>query len=235
MKPATQRNGFTLIEVVIAAAIIVSIFSILYGTYFAVSESTKTVRAKQKLSQHTADMMTRLARQIRCSYAGNTGNQTELAVDNKKKRDTKKIGYFYGNSDHLGEILHLITTNSFFVLTQDSSPGLLDVGYKLDRNEGVLYISQSRFTGSTKKTATKEWVPIADNVREIQLEFFDGAKWSSKWIYNQQKKLPSEVKIDIVFENQTGQTYECSTSVNICCGAGNKNPALTGKLAVAKN
>ena len=221
MKAATYRKGFTLIEVVIAAAIILSIFSVLYGTYFSISGATKTVRAKQELSQQAADMMTRLARQIRCSYATNTANEN-------------KVDYFYGKSDSIGEVMYFITTNSFFVLPADASEGLFDVAYKFDRNEGVLYVSQRKFVGSTKKTARKEWVPIAENVKSFDVEFFDGQRWFDRWAYNDKQKLPSAVKIDIAFENQTNRIYKCSTSVNVYCGTGNEKAAVPGKLATAK-
>ena len=222
MKAATQRNGFTLIEVVIAAAMIVSVFSILYGTYFSISGATKTVRAKQKLSQQTADMMARMARQIRCSYAANTANEN-------------KVDYFYGKSDSIGEVMHFITTDSFFVLPADASEGLFDVAYKFDRNEGVLCVSQRRFAGSTKKTARKEWVPIAENVKSFDVGFFDGQRWFDRWAYNDKQKLPSAVKIDIAFGNQADRIYKCGTSVNVYCGTGNEKAIVPGKLASAKN
>lgn len=235
MKAGDQRKGFTLIEVVIAAAIIVSIFSVLYGTYFAISESTKTVRAKQKLSQQATDTMTRLAKQIRCSYATDNANENKSASSKEKKDSENKIDYFYGNSDRLNDILHFITTNSILVLPPDSSEGLFDVTYKFNRNEGVLYVSQKRFAGPTKKIAKKQWTQIADNMQSIELEFFDGQKWSDKWAYRDTQKLPNAVKIEIALGSQNDRIYKCATVVNIYCGADYEKGTQPDKLAVTKN
>lgn len=235
MKAVRQRKGFTLVEVVIAATIIVSIFSIMYGTYFAISSSSKTVRAKQKLSQQARDTMTRMARQIRCSYASKTASENKTGSKDKKKSDSNRVDYFYGNDDHRDETLHFVTTNSFFVLPQDSSEGLFDVTYKFDRNDGILYVSQERFVGAVKKAVKKQWIPIAENIQLLEMEFFDGQLWSDKWSYKDKQRLPSAVKIEIVFENQAGQIYKCSTAVNLYCGTNNEKGKLSSKVAVIKN
>ena len=207
MKTRYQRSGFTLIEILVAAAIILSILSFVYGTYFTISKSTQATRAKLTISQQTLKVLTRLTRQIRCSYADTVSDSayiTEPVFERKEKKTQNNPDFFSGYTDNPSEeILHLITTNKFG-MPQNSPEGLFDVTYRFDKSKGQLYLSQKRFVGTTKNTAEKKlWQPIAENVQSLKLAFFDGQKWSNKWTFKDRKKLPNAVKIDITFRDQT--------------------------------
>lgn len=237
MRTGHQKKGFTLIEVIIAAAIIVSILSMLYGTYFTIARSTKAARSKQALSQQAQKTITQLARQIRCSYAATHSRDANKTGDRSRQKteDTKKrFDYFSGNANHLTEILHLVTTNSF-TASKDSPEGLFEVIYKFNKNEGVLYLNQEQFVGVTKKTVKKQWIPIAENIHSLELKFFDGRLWSNKWIYKERQKLPDAVEINIAFEDQNGRTYECNTVANVYCASESDRKTQVADSRVANN
>ena len=202
-----KQNGFTLIEILIATAMILTVLSCIYGSYFTISRSTQVTRAKLKLSQQSLNVMTQLTRQIRCCYA-------ETVTDT----DQKNIDLFSGSTANPGkEILHLITTNSFGA-SQDSTQGLFDVTYRFDKRTGKLYLSRQRFTGANKDyTEKKQWTPIAENVHSLELNFFDGTQWLNKWSFKEMKKLPKAVKIDITFTDKADRTYQRSTVAQINC------------------
>jgi type II secretory pathway component PulJ len=68
-----------LVEVLVAAAIIVTIVSMVYGSYFATAKSTEAYKAKMTLSGQTRKVLGQMARQIRCSYVGKTEERTDLS------------------------------------------------------------------------------------------------------------------------------------------------------------
>lgn len=239
MRTRYQQSGFTLIEILVAAAIILSILSMVYGTYFTISKSTQATRAKLTLSQQTLKVLTQLTRQIRCSYADTVSDSaytTKSVFERKKKKPRNNPDFFSGHTDNTSEeILHLITTNRFG-MPQNLPDGLFDVTYRFDNSKGQLYLSQKRFVGTTKNTAEKKlWQPIAENIQSLELAFFDGQQWSNKWTFKNRKKLPNAVKIDITFRDQTDRIYRCSTVAYIYCRTDYGLETQLGKLVVTKN
>ncbi len=239
MKTRYQQSGFTLIEILVAAAIILSILSMVYGTYFAISKSTQATRAKLILSQQTLKVLTQLTRQIRGSYAdavSDSAYTTKPVSERKEEKTQNNPDFFSGYTDNPSEeILHLITTNRFD-MPQNSPAGLFDVTYRFDKSKGQLYLSQKRFIGTTKNTAKKKlWQLIAENIQSLELAFFDGQQWLNKWTFKDRKKLPNAVKIDITFRDQTDRIYGCSTVAYIYCRTDYGRETQLSKLVVTKN
>ncbi len=215
-------TGFTLLEILVAMAIIVTIVSIVYGSYFATSKSTQVCKARMTLYQQGQNVLEQMARQIRCSYSGtgekHTYSVTSISQPEKKIPENEVNYYFEGNSDEpTGEILHLVTTNGILG-EQKLADGLFEVIYKFDKSTGVLFFSQARFIGAPKNIMEKRnWRPIARNIKCIELSFFDGQQWLNKWIFRDRMKLPSAVKIEISCENENYQQCHCSTVAYVCC------------------
>lgn len=238
MKTRYRQNGFTLIEILVAAAIIVSILSFVYGTYFITSKSTKNAKAKLILFQKGQKVLLQLTRQIRCSYANTVSDAaytTKSGSEQKEKMFQNNPDFFsYRTNNPHEEILHLITTNKFDI-EQNLPGGLFDVTYKFNKSKGVLYLSQEIFVGTAKNSIEKRsWLPIAENIKSLKFAFFDGLKWLDNWSFKDRKKLPNAVKIDITFESETSQTYRYGTVAYICCHNNYGQETQFDKLVIAK-
>ncbi len=210
-----------------------------YGTYFTISKSTQATRVKLTLSQQALKVLTRLTRQIRCSYADRVSDSTGTSKpvsERKGKKPQNNPNFFAYHTDNPSEkILHLITTNRFGT-PQNSPEGLFDVTYRFDKSKGLLYLSQKRFVGTTKNIAEKKlWQPIAENIQSLELAFFDGQQWLNKWTFKDRKKLPNAVKIDITFRDQTDRIYGYSTVAYIYCCTDYGRKTQLGELVVAEN
>jgi len=233
-RPAA-RPGFTLLELLVAAAMVAAILSMVYGSYFATSRSVEACEAKIALSQDARKVLEQMARQIRCSFAPASANSPDGAWSSAHAsaispgRDEPRSGqrqlvpktttcYFHGNQDGLsGEILHLVTTHPIS-WERDWTNGLFDVTYKFDGMRGQLSFSQERFIGTTKGLAQeRSWQPILTNVDSVELRFFDGWRWLHKWDYKDKRQLPSAVEINITCANEEYQQCTYSTVAHICC------------------
>jgi len=238
MKTRYQQSGFTLIEILVATAIILSILSFVYGTYFTISKSTQATRVKLTLSQQALKVLTQLTRQICCSYAdavSDSAYTTKSVSKRKEKRPQNNPDFFSGHMDNPSEeILHLITTNRFG-MPQNSPEGLFDVTYRFDKSEGLLYLSRERFVGTAKNSIEKRsWQPIAENIESLEFAFFDGRKWLDNWSFKDRKRLPNAVKIDITFEDETSRTCKYGTVAYVCCHRNYGQETQFSKLVVAK-
>jgi len=216
--------------------IIVAIVSMVYGSYFAISKSAQACKSRIALSQQGRKALEQMARQIRCSYVAATPKSMEISED--------AISYFNSDQDNPnGEILHLITTSGFLA-NQDSIDGPFEAIYKFDENKGVLFLSQRRFIGVPENDMQKSnWRPVittahfitskiavfdtdnaalggyetASNISSIELAFFDGRQWQKIWNFNDKKRLPSAVKLDITCEDENSRQYHYGTVVDVYC------------------
>jgi len=220
MSSSSGKGGFTLVEILVAMTIIVTILSMVYGSYFATSKSTQAYKARMTLSQQQRKVLEQMARQIRCSYAGKAGKHTyPISIPQQGKAvPASAIDYFNGNPDEpSGEILHLVTTNGFSV-GQDPRDGLFEVTYKFDKSKGLLFLSQGRFAATPKSAVQrKNWQPIAKDVECLKLAFFDGQEWLNKWDFKDKRELPCAVRIEISGEDENYQQYHYGTIAYVCC------------------
>ena len=220
MSSSSDKDGFTLVEILVAMAIIVTIVSMVYGSYFATSKSAQAYKSRITLSQQGRKVLGQMTRQIRCSYASKADKNTYPApIPQQGKADPASvINYFNGNSDEpSGEILHLVTTNGFSVGLVPSN-GLFEVTYKLDKSRGLLFSSQRRFASTTKSAAQKKkWQQISEDIESLKLAFFDGQQWQNKWDFKDKRELPFAVKINITWEDENHRQYQYGTIAYICC------------------
>lgn len=220
MNDRLNKNGFTLVEILVAMSLIAAILSMVYGSYFATSRSAQACEISIAVSQQGQKALEQIARQIRCSYAGAVADDANsVRSDSNRKRmiPQESISYFSGDPDAPGgKILRLVTTNVRFEEKRPSE-GLFEVTYRFDKNAGMLSLSQRRYVGSIQETEQDDWQLIADNVESLELAFFDGEQWLDDWEFKNKKKLPNAVRIEIGCRDENYRLYRYGTVAHISC------------------
>jgi prepilin-type N-terminal cleavage/methylation domain-containing protein len=201
------QSGLTLVELLIAMAMVVVIISMVNAGFFAASRSTESCTDKMTLDWQQLRLIDNIAGQIRCAYA-----PAQL-----------KTGCFEYNP--AGNMLHFITTKPFDS-TKDENTGLLEVDYRFDQSRGALLLSQRRFV-ETSGDNSLQWRQIAENIKDIRLQFFDGRQWLDRWDHNAQKNLPSAVRITIEYHQADLSEQRCSTTAYLCLAENNRQTVRT--------
>ena len=215
------RAGFTLIEILVAVTIIVTIVSMVYGSYFATAKSADAYKARMTTSGQTRKVLRWMAQQIRCSYIGKMTEDTELAGTDSSRtnkiRESPIIYFSYEPDAHGSGILHLVTTHRLFC--QDGyANGLFDVAYKFDKNSGSLSLSQRGFVGTSQEyLEDRNWRVLLANVESLELDFFDGRQRLPEWDFQRKKKLPVAVKIAITSKDENYRQCRYSTIAYVGC------------------
>jgi len=221
MNTKHKKTGFTLVEILVAMALILTVISIVYGSYFAASKSAQTCKAKLNLLQQMRIVLDQMARQISCTYVSPVEANSPSVAETSQVKQTlseNSISYFKSNPSHSnGEILHLVTTRGI-PLQQQAADGLFDVTYKFDRTNRTLFLSQERFI-STKQSldSQKYWLPLLNNVESVELEFFDGKQWLRTWDFDDAATPPLAAKIQITCEDENHRKSSCSTAAYVAC------------------
>ncbi len=220
MNGRLRQHGFTLIELFVAVALIGIILSISYGSYVTTTKSAESCKSRIAISEKGRRTLGHISRHIRCSYAGAVSDNEENAgsiTDKEEPRIEQSINYFkgYGGSRN-GEILQLVTACGLSE-AKAANEGLYDVAYRFNRRTGQLAASAARFVGKTENSRTRQWQVISDEVESVDLGFFDGEDWLSRWDFTKKKKLPRAVRIEITGRNEDLKQYEYSTIAYISC------------------
>jgi prepilin-type N-terminal cleavage/methylation domain-containing protein len=230
------RDGFTLIEILVAVTMTVTIVSMVYGSYFATAKSTDAYKARMVTSGQTRKVLDRMARQIRCSYIGEAIEDTDLAGTESGTNTIRKgpVIYFGYEPDASGSgTLHLVTTHRLFC-DDEYANGLVDIAYKFDKNIGTLYLSQRRFVGTPQEhLEDRNWRELLTNVESVELDFFDGRQWCPIWDFELKKKLPVAVKIGITCEDGNSRQCHYGTTAYVDC-SGNQGRETLSEILVGK-
>ena len=224
MRDNRIKKGFTLVELLVAMALIVTIMSMVYGSYFATAKSASTCSSRMAASTQAQTALRQIARLVRTCWApacpdSTAANDSAPAATKKPKLLSEQTpNYFKGGTDGpADEFLHLVTTTATFA-EPDGRQGLFDVTYKFDRTTGVIYADQAGFVGACENTTPKKnWRPIAENIRSVELVFFDGRDWLESFSFRKHKKLPCAVRIIIASEDENHKLYTCKTGAAVSC------------------
>ncbi len=219
MSYTRSKKGFTLVEILIALVLIATILSMVYGSYFATSKSARVCQARIMMCHQGRTTLDQMARQIRCAYAGII-KDADIDSGTHQKRIVREDGMNYftgGRNASNGEILHFVTTNGFVGTQGKPVKGLFEMTYRFDKRLGTLFLSRRRFIGTIKKTPKREWMPIAKNIEYLDLEFFNGRQWLSRWDYEDKEKLPSAVRMEIGCRDEDNRRYDYRTVTYVSC------------------
>jgi prepilin-type N-terminal cleavage/methylation domain-containing protein len=223
MKHKADKTGFTLIEMLVAVAMIVAIVTMVYGSYSATSKSAEAYKARMTLADQARSVLQQMGRQIRCCYGGAPADSADSADPTKAallKTATilqSPVNYFKGGpSAPNGEILRLITTSG--LSGEPPGGGLFDAAYRFDKSTHILFVSCTRFVQAPKGLVEeRDWSPLIENVEHIELTFFDGHQWLGEWDFTRTKNLPAAVRIDIACRDENRRQCSYGTVAHICC------------------
>jgi prepilin-type N-terminal cleavage/methylation domain-containing protein len=233
LRSKSAETGFTLLEILIAVAIIAVIVSMVYGSYFATARSTEAYDATMEVSEQARQALAQMARQIRCAYAPQSidrGQKLQPAsgqirgTTDEERRTTYDIlaekvpDYFTGGVDRPdGEVLEFITTEGSSAGLQLSN-GLFEVVYRFDKSSGVLSVSRQRFIERPQSPADhRNWQPVLTGVERLELTFYDGQQWLNKWDFKEKRRPPLAVKIDITCEDRNYRRCRLATIAYVPC------------------
>jgi len=226
-----EKKGFTLVELLVAMAVVATVVSMVYGSYVAASKSAGAYNARIAASRQQQALLRQLSRQLRSCFVGPASEQiprkslvsgnAEAGRSGTRKADQvpeKKTDYFSGGCDDTGgRFLHFVSTSK--ILPQPGVPeGLFEMTYRFDRAAGTIYANQRIFAArSANHKEQLNWQGVADGVRDLKIWFFDGKQWLKSYSYLDKKGLPLAVRIEITVEDKNHRRLTYQTTALISC------------------
>lgn len=181
---STNKHGFTLVEVMVAIALISLIMTSVYGIFSTISTTQKRLENESEGYHQARMIFDRISRELRTSY---------LNVNNERSAFTADI-------DSNGNNYLAFTSTS--ALTHGNAPGgLVRVRYQLDTQH-------EKTTGRLLRSAVPLFVPddppsgqrLSSQVKQLEWRFFDGSDWQESWDSGVNHRLPHTVEMDMILQ-----------------------------------
>jgi prepilin-type N-terminal cleavage/methylation domain-containing protein len=239
-----RQSAFTLVEILVALAIMVIVVGCTYGLYIGATKSAARYRARAEVERDARALLRMMGREIRCSCfstpnetptvrassAGTSGSPSlhspapALAntpgVTMATRKDRPVYDYLAGPDGRDGSFLQTLTTGGIADPDQPSS-GLYNVAYRLDAGRKMIWRRQLDLLEPTdSKAQESSWLCVARGVEAIKCSFFDGKAWTDSWKTDLSTGLPYAVKIEIELTDTEGRVRDYSASINVPPAAG---------------
>jgi len=188
---SSSSSGLTLIEILVAMAILSVILISVYGTFFNVQlavDSTDNVMYRYRAIRIFFDLM---EREVQSAYVDmlSDGNSTFFTV---KDRDT------YGKK--MSELS--------FTAFAPYGPGLFALQYEMDPEKKILYKQAISFMKSEEAPRME----VLGNVEEFQVEVNSKGRWIGTYDGSRTRDLPDEVRVTLKLDLD-GEIYSFEETI----------------------
>ncbi len=172
-----QRSaGFTLVEILLAVAILGIIVVMVYGSLWTVTRTVGDARERMELYQTARGLLWRMSGELSSAFVSEEMDFVAVKSSELNSTDTCRLSFSS-------------TTGGF---GQDGK----DIGrieYYL--SEGILY-----------KAVDGKTFPVVEDVDSFSLRYFDGGQWQEGWDSKPGGKLPETVEMNLELEGEIFST-----------------------------
>ncbi len=196
MKTALRDSGFTLIEILVALAMILIILGIAYAAYAGATESVSRCRVRTAVEQEARAVLQRMAREIRCCYLWPPPVTADRGAARTTHEDARPAFLGKGRFDR-AEMLQFVTAGGILKPDQPNA-GLSVVAYRFEESRHALLRAQAGFMETGDPFADDDrWWLVARDIQKVGLRFFDGENWHGEWDSDDKGELPRAVSIEL--------------------------------------
>jgi general secretion pathway protein J len=171
-----QKKGFTLLEVLIAVAILSIVLTALYGTFFMSSRAMEDMDESMTKLQESRKAIDILRRELEAVYYKDNDEKTFVKILDKD---------LYGKQ----------ATQLEFTAFTTVRPGLSKISYYMEEKDKKRTLFKK--IGSSFGKEEYEGADIIEDLEEFTVEAKYQDKWVKTWDTEITKKTPDEIKISL--------------------------------------
>jgi len=210
---AAPSRGFTLIEIMIAVAILGLVFVMLAGSFHTVATGKVQGESHLAAAQQSRTVLTGMSNEIRGTVQTAMSNPSQVMVigtgrmENRAPLDSLSISTLDPGHRRALEGFGAEDTVSYTTTPNSAHPGW----YTLTRTQ-----TSSLLTSGASSPDTS--VELADNLLALHFSYFDGSTWGESWNSSSLppgRQLPQAITIDLVLAAPGGAPLKLSTMVTL--------------------
>lgn len=206
-----QRNGFTLLEILIALSILAIVLTVLFKTFQATLTAVAAVDEETEVYRMARIAMDLIGTDLRSTYWREDEPRTSFT------------GVDGGEGDAAADSLQFAALVNQTVATGGEGVALASVGYHLTAMDAAesepgaptLFYLMRDAVGSA---GAAERVDVGERVVGFNLRYFQAGIWHDALDSAAAKKIPEAVEIELVFRSAAGRDIPFKTVVEIPVG-----------------
>ena len=182
------NRGFTIIEILLALALGGMILGVLYWAYSSVIGSTRNYDSVSDIYQTARIVLGNMAKEV-------SGAFQPLYAGEKILFSGESKWFRGGESDRLS----LITTTCLRGGEEEAGYDAYELTYYrgFGMKDSLLLMKRSPYYDPEEPFEEGEEVVLADKVRGLDFEYFDGEVWLEEWDGETEEKLPRAIRITL--------------------------------------
>ena len=199
--------GFTIIEILLALAMVGMILGVLYSAYTAVTSSTRNYDSISDIYQTARIVLGNMSREISGAFQPLYAKEEILFAGESKD-------FRGGGADRLS----LVTTTCLRGGEEERGYDAFELTYYrgFGMKDGLLLMRRAPYYDPEEPFEEGEETILAEHVYGLDFAYYDGAEWLEEWDGETQEKLPRAVRITLALaidEDRPPQTF--STVVHL--------------------
>jgi prepilin-type N-terminal cleavage/methylation domain-containing protein len=177
-RPSCSEAGFTLLELLVAFAILTIILAAIYSTFFLAHKALDGIDNTLLRLQECRMTLDTLGRELNSALYSNENKQSGLKVEDR---------------DLYGKEASRIIFTAFSPLT----PGLSLITYYVDDNNGKLTLMKKIRSSYIADNPEDKGVDLIDDLQSFSVEALLEDKWVRTWDTADTNTMPRELRISI--------------------------------------
>jgi len=173
----TSESGFTLLELLLAFALLSILLGALYSTFFLSHKAMEGMDQTLVKLQEGRMALDTICREIESAYDGKAGKNFIFKIEDRD---------FYGKQ---ASKFALVTFSPLL-------PGTSTVSYDVEEIEGNLTLLK-KIHSTHGSEAEGKGIEVLEGIQAFLVEARDGSGWVKTWDVSERKGLPDEVRITI--------------------------------------
>lgn len=234
-KHGRSATGLTLVEMLVALAVLGIIMGAVYATHRAVTGSVLGLQPRMALDQNGRFFVQRLSRQIRCCYSGQPGRPSRTRRSRsgiEEVAEEESAPLFRGGQTLTDDVLLAFVTSATGLNRASDSGHLKRVSYRLDAGQRALLTREDEYR-QPREESDEGWRLILEDVAELEFEYFDGTDWQNEWDSDLSGGPPNAVRVVLVLESEVGPSFSFASVAPAARGTRHRPETQVERAAVA--